>query len=52
MSLSLSIDRLWVAKGRVVIAMSLSSSVDGLWAVVVSGVMKGWCRYSPDTIEW
>ena len=52
MSSSLSVDRLWVARGHVIVAVSLSLSVDGLWVFVVSRAMKGWGRYSPYTLEW
>ena len=52
MSSSSSVDRPWVARGHVIITVSSSSSIDGLWAFVVSRVMKGWGRYSPHAIEW
>ena len=51
-SSSSSVDRPWVARCCVVIAVSSSLSVDGLWVFVVIHVMKGWGRYSPYTIEW
>ena len=49
---SSSVDRPWVARGRVIIAVLSSSSVDGLWAFVVSRATKGRGRYSPYTREW
>ena len=39
-SSSSSVDRPWVARSHVVVAVSSSSSIDGLWVFVVIHVMK------------